>query len=252
MTNFSIELSQQNNRASRIQPYIRFPNQENLLHILQSGFRHQHSTCTALVHLIDKVYNDTDNFKITGGLFLELLNVFDTVNHDIMLKKFARFNTSEKMSQWLLSYLSCRKQGVDFNCTLSNAATIYPGVPQRSILGPLLFLIYVNDLPANRSSEVMMFADDTTVLSHGTSHRSVSTDMQSNLDKIYDYAVNNRLVPYPKKTKAIIFSKRSQATQFEERESLTLAQNNIEYAHSYKCFGLFLMIIYLTTCISKT
>ena len=64
--------------------------------------------------------------------------------------------------------------------------------------------------------------------------------MQSNLDKIYDYAVNNRLVPHPKKRKAIIFSKRSQASQFEERETLTLAHNNIEYAHSYKWLGFVL------------
>ena len=121
-----------------------------------------------------------DNCKLTGGLFLDLRKAFDTVNHDIMLKKFARFNQSEKMSRWLLSYLSYRKQTVHFNCTLSRAATIYSGVPQVSILRPLLFHIYFNDLPANLSSEVIMFADDTTVLSHVTSLRSVSTDMQSN------------------------------------------------------------------------
>ena len=171
------------------------------------------------VNLIDNVYNHVDNCKLTRGLFLDLRKTFDTVNHEIMLKKLARFNPNGKMSRWLSSYLSCRTQAVEFNGTLSHAATIYSGVPHGSILGPLLLLIYVNDLPANLSSEVVMFADDTTVLSHGTSHRSVSTDMQSNLDKIYDYAVNNRLVPHPKKTKAIIFSKRSQASQFEERES---------------------------------
>ena len=83
---------------------------ENLLHILQSGFRHRHSTCTALDHLIDKVYNDMDNCKLTGGLFLDLRKAFDTVNHDIMLKEFARFNPSRKMTQWLLCYLSCRSR----------------------------------------------------------------------------------------------------------------------------------------------
>ena len=117
---------------------------ENLLHILQSGFRHRHSTCTALVHLIDKVYNDMDNCKLTRGLFLDLRKAFDTVNHDIMLKKFARFNPRRKMTQWLLSYLSYRKQAVDYNGIMSHAATICSGVPQGSILGPLLFLIYMS------------------------------------------------------------------------------------------------------------
>ena len=81
---------------------------ENLLHILQSGFRHRHSTCTALVNLIDKVYNDMDNCKLTRGLVLDLCKAFDTVNHDIMLKKFARFNPSEKnvLMAFVLSLIS--------------------------------------------------------------------------------------------------------------------------------------------------
>ena len=100
-----------------------------------------------------------------------------------------------------------RKQVVSFNGSLSTPAFITTGVPQRSILGPLLFLMFINDLHSVVTSEYVMFADDTTALSHGTSHTEVSHDIQVNLN----------MVPHPKKTKSILFSKPRQYILLEER-----------------------------------
>ena len=141
------------------------------------------------------------------------------------------------MLNWLKSYIMDRKQVVSFNASLSTPAFITIDVPQGSVMGPLLFLMFINDLHTVVSSEFVMFADDTTALSHGTSHTEVSHDIQVNLNMIDTYLAKNHLVPHPKKTKSILFSKPSQYTLPEERMNLTLSDKNIEYVSFYKCLG---------------
>ena len=210
---------------------------EGLLHKFQSGFRHLHSTTTALLHLINTIYTDMDNSSLTGALFLDLRKAFDTVNHTIMLAKIKALNPDEQLLNWFTSYLENRTQVVDFDGKHSKPATIKTGVPQGSILGPLLFLLYVNDLPSLIESQTIMFADDTTVLSHGSSHQVVTSTIQRDLDSICLYSSRNHLVPHPKKTKVILFSKPSQATPLEERSPLSLNNVGTEYVTSYKCLG---------------
>ena len=113
----------------------------------------------------------------------------------------------------------------------SNFATA--GVPRGSILGPLLFLMYVNDLPSIIKAETIMFADDTTCLSHGHTVEIVSTGVQGDLNSLYEYARKNHLVPHPDKTKVVIFHKKRQI--IEDRPLLTLGENVVEYVNSYKC-----------------
>ena len=168
---------------------------ENLLYKLQSGFRHHHSTATALIQFIDTVYNDFDNHNITGALFLDLRKAFDTVHHKILLDKFKWFNPSEKLLAWMSSYLAKRSKVVDFNGTLSMKVTLTAGVPQGSILGPLLFLMYVIDLPSVTKGEtIIMFADDSTCLSHGNSIEAVSAGVEHDLNSLCEYARKNHLV----------------------------------------------------------
>ena len=154
-----------------------------------------------------------------------------------MLAKIKALNPDEQLLNWFTSYLENRTQVVDFDGKHSKPATIKAGVPQGSILGPLLFLLYVNDLPALIESQTIMFADDTTVLSHGSSHQVVTSTIQRDLDSICLYSSRNHLVPHPKKTKVILFKKPSQATPLEERSPLSLNNVVIEYVTSYKCLG---------------
>ena len=111
------------------------------------------------------------------------------------------------------------------------------GVLQGSILGQLLFLLCVNDLPSLIDSQTLMFVDDTTILSHGSSHSSLTPIIQKDLDSVSLYSSINHLVPRPTKTKVIIFNKSSQATMFKDRAVLSLNNAEIENVNSYKCFG---------------
>ena len=128
---------------------------------------------------------------------------------------------------------------VDFKDVRSSSVQISTGVPQGSILGSLLFISYVNDLPSEApNTDIIMFADDTTALFHGKHFNGKHTnDIYDNIDVINRYTQINRFVPHPDKTKTIIFSKRSQLTFNEDRVQLKLAPDKITYAESYKCLG---------------
>ena len=125
---------------------LNFRNKYNILSINQFGFRKNHSTSLALIHLYDKISTAIDNRKYTVGIFLDLSKAFDTVNHKIMLTKLEHYGVRGNSLQWFKSYLSNREQFVQLNRHCSSTKSIVCGVPQGSILGPLLFLLYINDL----------------------------------------------------------------------------------------------------------
>ena len=128
----------------------------------QFGFRENHSTTHALLTLIDKVTHALDTFSHTIGIFLDFSKAFDTINHQILLAKLAHYGIRGKALEWFTSYLSNRSQFVHVNGFNSQKKTITCGVPQGSLLGPLLFIIYINDF--HRSSEKLsfiLFADDS-------------------------------------------------------------------------------------------
>ncbi|CAB4023985.1 Hypothetical predicted protein, partial [Paramuricea clavata] len=130
----------------------------------QFGFRPKYSTTTALSNFADEVLLNMEQGNLCGAVFLDLAKAFDTVDHCILLSKLSAIGVSPSSIKWFESYLSNRKQRTSCGNELSDALSVTVGVPQGSILGPLLFVVYINNLPdAVINSEVTLYADDTVL-----------------------------------------------------------------------------------------
>ena len=135
----------------------------NLIYKSQYGFRELHSTELAALELTDRLTQNLDQGKISITIFLDLSKAFDTLNHEILLNKLSYYGVNGTANTWFRSYLTNRKQFVLYEDTKSGMLPISTGVPQGSILGPLLFLIYMNDIhEASQKFHAVLYADDTS------------------------------------------------------------------------------------------
>ena len=134
----------------------------NLLTDSQSGSRPNHSTCTDLISAVNLWLTNMDAGKLNGSVFIDLKKAFDTVDHNILLRKLSCYGVNGNALQLLKSYLINRTQRSNVNRVLSTEQYVSCGIPQGSILGPFLFIIYVNDFPkCPQHTTPGMFADDT-------------------------------------------------------------------------------------------
>ena len=147
-----------------ITDYIPFLITIILFYNLQFGFRQQHSTSHALINIIENIRKALDDGNIGCGVFADLQKAFDTVDHQVLLEKLSHYGIRGVSNDWFKSYLPNRNQYVSINGFDSGITTINYGVPQGSVLGPLLFLSYINDLnQAIKFFKVYHFPDDTNV-----------------------------------------------------------------------------------------
>ena len=157
-------------------------NKFNILSNSQFGFRAKHSTTHAILHLIDKVTNGMDNSEHTLGIFLDFSKAFDSLDHNIILFKLNYYGIRGSYLEWFRSYLSNRKQYVSIDGAASTLLPLTCGVPQGSIIGPLLFLIYINDI--SKSSDAVsfiLFADDSNLFYSHTNINTLVDTMNSQL-----------------------------------------------------------------------
>ena len=144
----------------------------------QSRFRQNHSCQTALVKLIDHWMTCIDNGDIIGTFFLDFRKSFDLVIHSVPKQKLSLYKFSGSALQWFVSYLDSRQQAIDNGQGLSEFSKLQSSVPQGSILGPTLFLIFINDLPLRiKYCDSDLFADDTTIYTHGSNINVIETKL---------------------------------------------------------------------------
>ena len=211
-------------------------NINNLLVPNQFGFRKGHSTDYAIIQLYDKIIDSFSNKEHIIGIFMDLSKAFDTIDHLILLHKLESYGIRGQSLSWFKDYLHNRKQFVVFNSNESFKQNIQCGVPQGSILGPLLFLIYVNDLiNSSPSLNFILFADDTNILYSHKNIDTLITTLNLELSKVSLWFKCNKLSLNIDKTNFIYF--RSVHSQ-KQNVVIQIDGRPLVEKHSTKFLGL--------------
>ena len=204
-----------------------FLDKNNILYKYQSGFRKHHSTDTCLSYLTDKVKIGFEEGLLTGMVLIDLQKAFDTIDHSILLEKMSCLGFAGKTIAWFTSYLTNRSFIVNVGKESSSPSKLSCGVPQGSILGPLLFLLYVNDMPQAVNSELLLYADDTCLIYMGKNIQKIEEQLNSDFTSLCEWFIDNKLSVHfgEEKTKSILFGTKR---QLKDQRDLNLKYGDIE------------------------
>ena len=217
----------------------RFLEIHNILYSLQFGFQENHSIDHALVSLTEAIRNTLDNKGFGCGIFIDLQKAFDTVNHKILLSKLEHYGIRGCALQWFRSYLCDRKQYVSVNGSNSDLLSVTCGVPQGSVLGPLLFLIYINDLPnASKRLTFYLFADDTNIYYESKDLANLTKTVNKELRLVKKWLDANKLSLNIDKTNYIIFH--SSSSNVPSGSNIKIGKKQIKRVKFVKFLGILL------------
>ena len=185
-----------------------FLNKHKIIYDYQFGFREKYSTYLALITLTEKISDALNEGKHVIGIFLDFYKAFDTVNHEILLMKLENYGIRGVALNWFKSYLTNRQQFVTYNNCKSSTANVTCGVPQGSILGPLLFIVYINDLcHIAKHCFLLLFADDSNLFYTGHDLEELTERINEELNNIIFWLEVNKLSLNISKTHYMIFTR---------------------------------------------
>ena len=208
----------------------------------QGGFRPNHSTCKTTAQFLDDIYKAMNDNKLLIATYIDAMKAFDTVDHKILLLKAEHYGIKGLVLNWLKNYLTERYQCTIANNVTSDRQLITCGVPQGSVCGPLLFLIYINDISSVlEHCKVSLYADDTVIyISHHDVNEAVEM-VQNDLNKLSNWCTRNKLTINSKKTKYCIYGMRSNIKKSKAIHTVLSLNNNIlDRVCSYKYLGFIL------------
>ena len=194
----------------------KFLNVNDIICKEQYGFRNSHSTELAILEMIEKIADAMENKKYALGIFVDLKKAYDTLNSDVLLEKLNFYGIRGIALKWISSYLENRSQYVCYNNVNSYKKVVTCGIPQGSILGPILFTLYINDLPnASKLLKFVLFADDTNIFYSHFSEKQLKATVNLELEKVNSWFKLNKLSLNVSKTKFIIFGNKNVSHDFE-------------------------------------
>ena len=197
---------------------------ESILSEYQFGFRSRHSTTTTLIDCSNEWYVNMDRGQYNLVVFLDIKKAFDTVNHDILLKKLEMYGLGDSALALLRNYLTDRTQKCQLQGMLSEQRTITCGIPQGSILGSLLFTLYINDLPnCLKHTTPRMFADDTSLTAAGETLGEVERRVNEDLSNVHNWLSANRLNLNIAKTEYVLIGSRHRINNMINNQSKELS-----------------------------
>ncbi|PFX14422.1 putative RNA-directed DNA polymerase from transposon BS [Stylophora pistillata] len=217
---------------------VKFLEANEVLSVYQSGFRKGHSTETAVSYLTDQILEHMDKQQMTGPVFIDRKKAFDLSNHNCLLQKLEHYGIKGKSLTWFQNYLGPRTQGVRFGQDLSSSLLIKYSVPQGSLLGPLLFVIHINDLPSYlKNTHISMYADDTVIYCSGANPKEIKKALQEDLERVVTWMKIDRLVLNKDRTKGMLFGTR-QRLETVANFNIIISGINVEMVSKFTYLGV--------------
>ena len=214
----------------------------DLLSPAQSGFRQNHSTESAVIYFTDEIRRNADARRLTGALFVDLKKAFDTVPHKELISKLECFGFVDNSIAWFTNYLSNRSLVVSLGTNSSSPLAVENGVSQRSILGTVLFTLYINDLPSCINfSNIIMYADDKVIFFSSAQLMEVELKLNMELTSLSEWLCGNKLLLNLKKTEFMVFGTQQRlCRQAIDGIDITLGGESVKCCDTFKYLGVIL------------